>query len=349
MANIKVVGDRCIIDDPLYQWDSNQILTIYGLSLPSIPEIHFANVAMECAIVRQAEMNDAGIISVQVPNSMLQQPYLISVYVCKYDGDTFESLYQMDIPIKKRKKPADYSFVDDSDEIYSYNALNNRLTNVLATCLARYDEINTKYEQVNEKYVQAVDKVLESETALRQATKDYTSAKTVYDNAAGILEDCQTATEECRQIVKEASDGLGSKENKSIFRQTVLLASNWDLVAKTYSFEEIYPAELYDIEVQPDYICTVDQVEAWYAAILLGRIDVNVLTAKGDIPELDIPIILKLTPKSSHTPEVREVMLLTGEKDTGWYVEIDEQNKNIQNIVDSKEALTDGKYALKIL
>ena len=116
--------------DTLYQWDSNQVLTIYGLSLSKIPEIHFVNSAMERAIVRQATQDDAGVITVNIPNSLLQKPYTITAYICIYEGDTFETIYKIDIPVKARKEPSDYTFIDDAGEIYSFNELENKIADI---------------------------------------------------------------------------------------------------------------------------------------------------------------------------------------------------------------------------
>lgn len=129
MGEITITSQRYSVD-PLYQWDVNQVLTIYGLSLSKIPEIHFTNSAMERAIVRQATMNDAGVITVNVPNSLLQKPYKITAYVCIYEGETFETLYKIEIPVKARKAPADYMFIDDAGEIYSFNELENMISNI---------------------------------------------------------------------------------------------------------------------------------------------------------------------------------------------------------------------------
>lgn len=57
--------------DPVYQWDKNQDLIIYGLSFTTIPEIHFTNDAMDKAIVEQAIMDGAGeAVRVQIDRQM---------------------------------------------------------------------------------------------------------------------------------------------------------------------------------------------------------------------------------------------------------------------------------------
>ena len=117
--------------EPLYQWDRNQVLEIYGLSLPSAPEVHFYNNTMDRAVVRQATMDSAGVITVSVPNGLLQKPYTITAHLCIYTGATFETQYTVKIPVTPRTQPADYTLEDDGD-VYSFNELNNKVNQALA-------------------------------------------------------------------------------------------------------------------------------------------------------------------------------------------------------------------------
>lgn len=116
--------------ESLTQWDRNQVLEIHGLSLARAPEVHFSNVAMERAISRQSTMDSAGVITVSVPNGLLQKPYTIMAHLCLYTGATFETLYTLKIPVTERKQPADYTIEDDGD-VYSFNALNNKVSQAL--------------------------------------------------------------------------------------------------------------------------------------------------------------------------------------------------------------------------
>lgn len=124
--------------EPLYQWDKDQVLEVYGLSLASIPEVHFCHVDMSRAIVRQATMDAAGVIQVEVPNSLLQKPYKLQAFICTYAGSTFQTLYKIEIQVKERAKPADYTLEDDP-EVYSFNALENLILNTLADVTAQND------------------------------------------------------------------------------------------------------------------------------------------------------------------------------------------------------------------
>lgn len=84
---------------------------------------------------------------------------------------------------------------------------------------------------------------------------------------------------------------------KPTITTATLLASNWDSTAKTYSFEATYPSARYDIEVEINGdSCTDEQLEAWVAAKPLSS-STNKINAKGDVPSVDIPIILTVTPK----------------------------------------------------
>ena len=85
--------------------------------------------------------------------------------------------------------------------------------------------------------------------------------------------------------------------HKPTITTTTLLASNWDSSAKTYSFETDYPNASYDIEIEINGdSCTDEQLEAWIAAKPLAS-STNKINAKGDVPAIDIPIILMVTPK----------------------------------------------------
>lgn len=147
---IVVVNKNIYKVDSLYQWDNNQVLEIQGLSLPTIPEIHFTNDAMDKAIVRQATMDDKGIITVEIPNSLLQKPYKITAYVCIYEDETFKSLYKLEIPVKARKKPMDYTIEDNDNEIYSFNALENLVNNTVLVLTQKCDDTIAETENIKE-------------------------------------------------------------------------------------------------------------------------------------------------------------------------------------------------------
>lgn len=246
MPKVTVTKDRYVIDNPLYQWDLNEVLEIRGLSLPSIPEIHFTNNAMDRAIVRQASMDGAGVITVGIPNSLLQKPSPVIAYVCVYEGDTFTSQYKIEIPLKLRKQPMDYSFSDDQEEIYSFNALENKINNLEVF----YDE--------------------------------------KYTDVAGRVSNLET-------VVDNHGDTLANKANAPVIVKTDLFASGW--VGTEYSFEADYPFNQYDLEIAPDNTATPEELSAFNGAKIVGSAETNIVKAYGNVPGVDIPIVLKAVRK----------------------------------------------------
>jgi hypothetical protein len=84
---------------------------------------------------------------VNIPNSLLQKPYKITAYVCIYeDVDTFVSLYAIDIPVKARPKPGDYTIEANDEEIYSFNTLEN----MFSSAYEKYTEASNLYVETVE-------------------------------------------------------------------------------------------------------------------------------------------------------------------------------------------------------
>lgn len=121
MAKVTVTPNTYSVDT-LYQYDLNQVLEIHGLSFNTAPEIHFAHVGMSHAIVRKSTMDEAGVVRAQIPNSLLQKAQRIKAYICVYEGDTFQTVYKIAIPVKPRSRPADYDLPDEY-ELYSFDTM----------------------------------------------------------------------------------------------------------------------------------------------------------------------------------------------------------------------------------
>lgn len=131
-ANFKAYASY--VTDSLHQWDINQVLQVSGLNLTTVPEVHFSNANTERAIPRQATMSTGNIgsavMSVGVPNSLLQEPLRIYAHIGIYEGDTFKVVELVEIPVIPRKRPADYQIQDADEEIYSFKALENAIANM---------------------------------------------------------------------------------------------------------------------------------------------------------------------------------------------------------------------------
>lgn len=214
MANVHIDKKSYTVDS-LYQWDINQELVIYGLSLATIPEIHFTNDAMDKAIVRQATMDNAGVIRAEIPNSMLQKPYKIRAYVCIYEGDTFKSLYLITIPVNARSMPTDYTITVSDDEVYSFNALENKLENTLALSLARYEDANRKYNEAANVLAETVVKT----TADKESAQ--ASANSAANSAAVATGNANAAATSAAVAVENANSAISAKE---LAEESALLA-----------------------------------------------------------------------------------------------------------------------------
>ena len=74
-----------------------------------------------------------------------------------------------------------------------------------------------------------------------------------------------------------------------------LQASKWS--GKKYSFESEYPSDECDIWIQVDASATEAQAKAFGAALIAGSASSNVFTALGEVPTVNIPIIIRKVAK----------------------------------------------------
>lgn len=104
--------------------------------------------------------------------------------------------------------------------------------------------------------------------------------------------------DERKAVVEGMVEDLESEgfEKAAVRRVVSLAAENWDAESKTYSFEEIYPQDSYDISIEP-IDCTGEQAEAWGAMMPMGSSVANVLTALGEVPLIDISVLLRVRRK----------------------------------------------------
>ena len=94
------------------------------------------------------------------------------------------------------------------------------------------------------------------------------------------------------KIKEYVDDNAGSSAEISA---TTLETSKWS--SGQYSFESTYPASTYDLEVAVNSTATLAQLTAYKNAMIVGSATSNVLTAKGIVPTVDIPVILKAVKK----------------------------------------------------
>ena len=106
-----------------------------------------------------------------------------------------------------------------------------------------------------------------------------------------------TVNENELYMTEETNVDLTDFALKPTITTATLLASNWDSSSKTYSLESEYPNANYDIEVALYSTATAEQAEAFNGAQIVGSATSNIIKAYGDVPTIDIPIILKVVTK----------------------------------------------------
>lgn len=122
----------------LTQWDIGQKIVFKDIEMPELPYVHFCNRnSKKALVVKPTSTNDNGLI-VEVPNSLLREPYSIVAYVCEHDDDNVDSatvvntLYTIRIPIKKRPQPEGYIY-DEDKNVITITKINNQIIEILNT------------------------------------------------------------------------------------------------------------------------------------------------------------------------------------------------------------------------
>lgn len=214
MAVITINKNNTYTANDLFQWDANRILEIYGLTLQSLPEIHFANARMSKAIVKQASY-DNGVIKVEIPNILLETAIPITAYVCGYDGVEFISRYSLTINVKARQKPEDY-IAEDDEKIYSYNALENLVNNTVVNLKKENDILyDNVIKKVNEKYDETISKM---NTAMANAISDMRE----------IVENATIAEADILDGYNAEDFVLASKGGTTVFNSDGSITTNYD-------------------------------------------------------------------------------------------------------------------------
>ena len=89
-------------------------------------------------------------------------------------------------------------------------------------------------------------------------------------------------------------ESLNGKSEKLSRVDYVLAASKWS--GNTYSFEAEYPFAAYELEVAIGSASS-EQYDAFCEAKPIGSATSNVITALGNVPTIDIPVILEVIKK----------------------------------------------------
>lgn len=161
-----------------WQWDINQRLVVADYT---INVVHFSNKTDDYALKRMV-YEEGGIRFVDVPNSLLQNCWTISVYA--YDNNHTE--YKETFDVIARSRPEDYIYTDD--DIRTWEELNKRIDEI--------EENGISQERVS----QAVAEYLDANPIETGATAEQAAQIEANKNAIAALE--QTAA--TKQYVDDA-------------------------------------------------------------------------------------------------------------------------------------------------
>lgn len=122
------------------QWDRGQFLKITGLPLPDAAEFHFKN-SDNGELLLVAGTTEDGITTVPIPNSMLCEPFNITVFIYVSDTDSGKTVYRIDINMQPRGKAEDIP--TDPDDPHYINGL-SELIDKAADTVAESRELLSK-------------------------------------------------------------------------------------------------------------------------------------------------------------------------------------------------------------
>ena len=129
--NIDIVNLRVT---NLFQWDVNQIIKIGGIDFNNSPvEVHFCNKKSTSALVIKSSTPTNGYIFVNIPNTLLTEPYDITAYIYQTDGTSKSTTNTIIIPVVKRQKPSNHTDTGGGNIIVPDSDVNVDLSSATAT------------------------------------------------------------------------------------------------------------------------------------------------------------------------------------------------------------------------
>lgn len=122
MINVNFTNDVEVMTSSthLYQWDSNQQITISGLNVVSA-SVQFTNKKRNDAIVVNGTRSNNSIIA-DIPNILLEDDLDIIAYVHVVANNQGNTIKVVKIPKVARQRPADYKFTENV-EIMTFERL----------------------------------------------------------------------------------------------------------------------------------------------------------------------------------------------------------------------------------
>jgi len=172
----------------LVQYDTDVYVNIKDSRITDAYRVQFFNSTSESALVMDSTYNN-GILSVKIPNDLLEQPYTITGYVnIKKNGES-KCLYAFRIAVRKKPVPHNWVHVDSKDYVTFEEIVaecRDFADNASASATkAKTSEINAKTSEINAvaSASTASQKAADAATSASNAKASETNAKTSESNA----------------------------------------------------------------------------------------------------------------------------------------------------------------------
>lgn len=163
----------------LYQFDINRRVIISGLPPEGIYQIHFKKYMKDSdVIVKEGVFDAEHNISAQIPNSLLTNSNMVSVYVYGTIGTVTKTFHTENLLIVPRPKPEGYVLPDDEDSVNTYKKLVAEIDSLKNNMIGKDDLTDAVGDMVadklNETVIPIVNKKVDKVEGKGLSTNDFT-------------------------------------------------------------------------------------------------------------------------------------------------------------------------------
>lgn len=175
----------------LTQWDLGQELKLVTEYTTQAFQVHFANIRSKDALVVEATFSEGAAV-VPIPNLLLQEPHWIRAWVYLKDDNKGETVLEVLLPVKERKKPSDYIY-----------------TEVEMRTLEQAAELAAA-QAVTEATSKAASYALSAEEFSNRALGHSSTAQEAAQTASGAADDAQDAAAEAEDAATAAANSAAA-------------------------------------------------------------------------------------------------------------------------------------------
>ena len=199
--------------ESLTQWDADQVLQISGVTYETTPAVHFANKKSDKALVVTPTVS-SGVLAVDIPNSLLRQPYPIVAYIYSYDNDSGSTDLRITIPVIPRVEPDDHIFPGDTGFI-TLASINSKVDTLISESTNKINNlITTKTKELD---ILKSDKEKALDSLIETKTQELDNLKSTKSDELDALK--TSKTQELDNLIKikgNALDDLATAKKKDL-------------------------------------------------------------------------------------------------------------------------------------